>query len=599
MSVVTERAGPPAVEDTTTGAKSVLVGGKPRVVGVDVARGVALVGMMATHVFDIAHETGAPSAVHMVASGRAVATFVLIAGVSLAFLSGGRTAVRARKRTTAAAGLAVRAVLIGALGLSLGLLSPLNGVLGILPFYGLLFLLAIPLLGLNPRVLVGIAAAAIALGPVLLVATANAGLPKYELDPTPATLMHDPLGLLVQLSLTGEFPVVVYLAYLCVGLAIGRLDLSSRRVAWWLLGGGVVLAVAARAASALLLYPMGGLARLVEQSGLQDDPAGAAQTLLWEPERSSSWWYLALPAPHSHTPLDLLHTLGSAAAVLGAALLLTRVPALRRVLSPLAAAGSMALTLYSAHLVLLATGVLDDDPVLLYLVMVAGALGLAAAWRRWFTQGPLEKLVSVPATSTRRAVAGLFAEHRSTSMPSSRSGPRYRDVARAGSLVLGALASVGVLALAFSVVAPAAALAEEEDAAVPVAAAERELPGPALPVGPAGAPQSLPAPALVADLTRYCALSDQLNALSEAHPDQPGVVVEKGTVQLNEMPQVAPAEIRDAITTIAADARAEAGAVGVTAPDDATLERAEATVETPAPLRATGPRPTQDSARRS
>jgi hypothetical protein len=278
------------------------------------------------------------------------------------------------------------------------------------------------------------------------VTTADARLPYagYEYDPTPATLVHDPLGLLVQLSLTGTYPVVVYVAYLCVGLAIGRLDLSSRRVAWWLVGGGLALAVAARAASAILLYPMGGLARLVEQNGLHDGAASAAQELLWVPTLSSSWWYLALPAPHSHTPVDLLHTLGSAAAVLGAALLLTRVPAIRRVLSPLAAAGSMSLTLYSAHLILLATGVLADDAVLLYLAMVAGALALAAGWRRRFKQGPLEKLVAVPAAWAHRAVAGLFAEHRTMSIPSRRSGPASRDLAitdaRAEADVVGATA---------------------------------------------------------------------------------------------------------------------------------------------------------------
>ena len=82
-----------------------------------------------------------------------------------------------------------------------------------------------------------------------------------------------------------------------------------------------------------------------------------AQILLAEAGSRISWWYLALPDPHSHTPVDLPHTLGSAGAVLGAALLLTGVPIVTRALSPVAAAGSMALTLYSAHLVLLATGV--------------------------------------------------------------------------------------------------------------------------------------------------------------------------------------------------------------------------------------------------
>jgi hypothetical protein len=243
-----------------------------------------------------------------------------------------------------AGGLLVQALLIGAIGLALGMLAPFNDIEGILPFYAVLFLLAIPLIGCPPLVLAGVAAALIVAGPVLLVATAPAALPYSgsDLDPNFGTLVHDPLGLLVQLLITGEYPVLVYLSYICAGLAIGRLDLTSRRVGWWLLGGGMALAVAARATSALLLYPLGGLAALISAS-----PEESASTLLWqaqnllaEAESPISWWYLALPAPHSHTPVDLLHTLGSAGAVLGAALLLTRVPVMSRALSPVAAVGT-------------------------------------------------------------------------------------------------------------------------------------------------------------------------------------------------------------------------------------------------------------------
>jgi uncharacterized membrane protein YeiB len=390
-----------------------MITGGPRVIGVDVARGLALFGMMATHVFGTFNKGGGPTAAMVIASGRSVATFVLVAGVSLALMSGGRTAVRGSDRTAVAAGLAVRALLIGTIGLTLGLFAQRNQISGILPFYAMLFLLAVPLLGLRPLMLAGIAAAVIALGPVLLVATAGAGLPYAGSDAEPNldTLVHDPLGLFVQLLITGTYPVVVYLAYLCAGMAIGRLDLSSRRLAWWLLGGGLAVAVTARIVAAVLLYPLGGLARLIAQSRTHDNPGLAAEILLWDPSQGSSWWYLALPSPHAHTPVDLVHTLGSAMAVLGAALLLTRVPAVARVLWPVAVAGSMALTLYSAHLLLLATDGLKDNRVLLYVLMVVGALAFALLWRRRFRQGPLEWLVAVVAGRARRTVADRLVSH--------------------------------------------------------------------------------------------------------------------------------------------------------------------------------------------
>jgi uncharacterized membrane protein len=89
---------------------------RPRVTGVDVARGLALLGMMAVHVFDT-FDDGAPSASTVIAGGRSAATFALVAGVSVAFLSGGRSVVQGRARSAAAAGLAVRALVIGAIGL--------------------------------------------------------------------------------------------------------------------------------------------------------------------------------------------------------------------------------------------------------------------------------------------------------------------------------------------------------------------------------------------------------------------------------------------------------------------------------------------------
>ncbi|GAA4703507.1 hypothetical protein GCM10023215_48830 [Pseudonocardia yuanmonensis] len=371
-----------------------------RVVGVDAARGMALIGMMATHVFPVFGADGSPTAATVIAAGRAVSTFVLVAGVGVAFLSGGRGG-----KPAAAAGLVVRAVLIGLLGLVFGLLSPANGIDGILPFYGVFFLLAVPLLWLGPRALTAVTAVAFLLGPVALVATA--GLPRATTDPTLATLVQDPAGLLLQLFVTGEYPAVVYLGYLAAGLAIGRLDLSSTRVGWALLGGGVVLAAGSRIVSWVLLYPLGGLAEVTAVAARGDVPAAEiAQRLLWEAYPLPTWWYLALPTPHSHSPVDLAHTLGCAMALLGALLLLTRVDAVRRLLSPLAAAGELSLTLYCAHLVVLASGILSDEPVVLLLAMVLGALAVAVAWRRTVGRGPLETLVSVPATAARRAVGG-------------------------------------------------------------------------------------------------------------------------------------------------------------------------------------------------
>lgn len=291
-----------------------------RVIGVDVARGLALIGMMAVHVFATFDRHGTPTLATVLAAGRSATTFVLVAGVSLAFLSGGQRVVEGRARTAAAAGIAVRALLIGAIGLLLGYAADAIEVEVILPYYAALFLLAIPLLGRRPRTLALAAAALIAVAPVVTLALVDADGPSFRGsdNATFDTLVDDPSGLIVGLLVTGPYPVLAYLAYLCAGLAIGRLDLSSRRLATWLLGGGLCLALTARIVSAVLLYPLGGL-RHLQGIGPSSAAPVTRDALLWDPEQTWSWWYLALPAPHSITPIDMVHTLGSAMAVLGAA----------------------------------------------------------------------------------------------------------------------------------------------------------------------------------------------------------------------------------------------------------------------------------------
>jgi hypothetical protein len=397
---------------------------------------VALFGMMAKHIFDSITDSGQPTATAILASGRSATLFALLAGVSVALLSGGQHVVRGRAHTAVAAGLAVRALLIGLIGLLLGSLGVELEV--ILAFYGLMFLLAIPLLRVPPKALALLAVALIGLAPLLVVATAGMDLPGADIggdsgNPTLLTPLTDPVGTLVQLFLTGNYPVVIYMAYLCVGLAVGRLDLRSRRVAGSLLGGGLALVAVSQAVSLVLLYPLGGLTRLNALGVIDGDPAPSAVGWLWDPpDQVPSWWFLALASPHSHTPLDMTNTIGSALAVLGAALLLTRIAAVNRLLRPVAAAGSMVLTLYSAHVFLLEVGPFDDYPTAEYLFFVVSSLVFAVLWRRRFTQGPLEKLVGAGATRARRAVLlpGRSPERRPRVAPAAQQPAQRRSLGR-------------------------------------------------------------------------------------------------------------------------------------------------------------------------
>ena len=239
-------------------------------IGVDVARGLALLGMIAVHIFDTLHRDNTPSKTHQVMAGHALATFVLLAGVSLTFIT-------KRSRTGSllpdAAALTTRALIITLIGLALNsALDPDIEV--ILPYYGLMFLLAIPLLRRSSRVLIGISIGLVLLAPLVVLASFNRDLPVDE--PTLAALIH-PVELFSPLLVTGSYPIVAYMAFICVGMVIGRLDLSNRRVAVRLTVGGAVLAAGSWLLSTLILFQFGGLQHLRAAAPAKVSPAGGTE----------------------------------------------------------------------------------------------------------------------------------------------------------------------------------------------------------------------------------------------------------------------------------------------------------------------------------
>src|SRR5262249_40617216 len=149
-------------------------------------------------------------------------------------------------------------------------------------YYGMFFLLAIPLIGLKPRTLACIAAALVVVAPLAELVTFRFGpQPAFSPDPTLSAPFTDPIGLGAQLFITGDYPAIVYLIYICAGLAIGRLDLSSIKVAVRLLVGGVALAAAAWEASWVLLFPLGGIHHL-QAAADSGTPAQMTNQILWD-----------------------------------------------------------------------------------------------------------------------------------------------------------------------------------------------------------------------------------------------------------------------------------------------------------------------------
>ncbi len=380
-----------------------------RLVGVDVARCLALLGMMATHVLLESDPDGSISASQWLAGGRASSLFALLAGVSLALMTGGREPVRGQERLARSSGLAVRALLIAFLGLMLGEIG--SGLAVILTYYGVLFLLGLPFLGLRAPALLTLGAVWVVAGP-LLNTVIRGQLPTRGTASPAFDQVAEPGRLLAELLFTGYYPVLPWLAYLLVGMGLGRLDLRRRRIQVAIAAiGGAVAVVATWLSHGLTALPRVGAALLADAPG-----AATAEELLREVQygmfgttpRDGSWAWMLVVAPHSSTPFDLAQTIGSACLVLGTCLLV--VGALRgfwlRFVQVFFGAGAMTLTLYTLHVVMRTPDVYPTETPDAYVWHVVIVLGIGAAYAAMRRKGPLEQLVGLASDAVTQSVRG-------------------------------------------------------------------------------------------------------------------------------------------------------------------------------------------------
>ncbi|PYY63802.1 hypothetical protein DEJ30_11540 [Curtobacterium sp. MCPF17_003] len=366
-----------------------------RLQGVDVARAVALLGMMAAHVGGIADQLDwtDPATWTAVAHGRPSTLFAVLAGVSIGLTSGrtdppGPPAIgRIRAR------LAIRAVVVVVIGFALMALD--TPVYVILPTYGVLFLLVVPVLRLRPAALLGIAALCAVLSPLAALTIA----PVYA----DAGMIGVQLGLV--------YPVVTFLAYVLVGLAVARAGLGPRRrfpddapaaygpCRWGEDRGEQVVLLASGALVAATAYVAGSvLAPLPHDAALAFPGvpyAGGAST----PGQALAQLFLS-PRDHSSSVVDVVGTAGVAVAVIALCLLVFdgRGRVAERIAFPLAAVGSMPLTVYSGHLVVIAMLPTSPESAEAWGWFALGSVVFAMLWRRFLGRGPLERVVGALAS---------------------------------------------------------------------------------------------------------------------------------------------------------------------------------------------------------
>ncbi|WP_396668532.1 heparan-alpha-glucosaminide N-acetyltransferase domain-containing protein [Microbacterium sp. R86528] len=334
--------------------------GPSRIAGVDLARGLAILGMLAAHLLWIREPLALTDPFTWIAivEGRSSILFATLAGISIALVTGARVPLAGEARQRAQLRLATRAFALWLLGLALIFTGV--PVYVILPAYALLFLLATMLVPLRARSLLFVALVLAAVMPFV----------QVVLDALP--IWTTPIGNDLSLAIGWHYPFTTWIAFVAAGMAVARAGITRLKVQGWMLVVGAALAVVAAALDAI--------------SGASGLP-------------TSFWQALWTGEAHSTGLLEVWGSGGFAMFVIALCLLACRT-VLTWVVLPLRALGAMPLTAYTVQIVAwaIAATVLLGSPGDLaafralepFVPLTLGTIAGCTAWALLVGRGPLE-----------------------------------------------------------------------------------------------------------------------------------------------------------------------------------------------------------------
>jgi len=353
-----------------------------RIIGYDIARALAVFGMVVVNFKTVMGAAGNGPGWLVTATGlldgRAAATFVVLAGAGISLLTRqghvrNDHGLLAQNRRT----LLKRAFFLFVIGLLYTPIWPAD----ILHFYGVYIAVAAFLLATSSRRLWVYACSLVLAFAVLLFVL------DYEKFWDWSTLTYERFwtieGMVRHLFFNGFHPVLPWLAFLLLGMILGRQDMGlpavQRRVFVW----GVAVAIAAELTSGLLVRTLSATAIPLEEA-----------TII----------ALVGTGPMPPMPLYMLAGAGTACAVIAASIAIGQRFGETVWIRPLVAAGQLALTLYVAHVVV-GMGLLQvlghlwtqtlQFAVLTSILFCVASVSFAYFWRKRFARGPLEAILRI------------------------------------------------------------------------------------------------------------------------------------------------------------------------------------------------------------
>lgn len=342
-----------------------------RIIGIDIARALAIFGMIIVNFKVVLGETGWSwvEAIVQVLEGKAAATFVVLAGLGIALMTNtARRSQNADQLRLARTRLGKRALFLFLLGLSYLPIWPAD----ILHFYGVYMLILLFYLRASNQWILGSAVGLIFLYPVMLL------LWDYEAGWNFETLTYTGFwtwsGFFRNLLYNGFHPVFPWTTFMLVGFWLGKQDLRDTPFLKRVFGSALFVFLSIQGLSGLGAYFL---------------PEGEL---------------LFSTSPMPPLPLYMLSGLSCSLVIISACIMIGyRWPDLS-LLSALRKTGQLALTFYVAHVVLgmgLLEGLFPERmglfPVqfsLLYAILFSlVCVGFAILWTRYKKAGPLEWLM--------------------------------------------------------------------------------------------------------------------------------------------------------------------------------------------------------------
>lgn len=349
---------------------------KRRIIGIDVARALAVIGMIIVNFKVVFGENGdswLKSFAHLF-EGKAAATFVVLAGIGLALMTNSALKDQNQEKLKSAQKrILKRALFLFIVGLSYIWIWPAD----ILHFYGIYMLVTLFFINQSPKHILIASLSFILFFPILVLFF------EYETGWNFTTLAYTDFwtfnGFFRNLFYNGFHPVIPWTAFMLVGLWFGKQDLSNDRFikkAFW---------VSTISFIAIQLISSMSISFLSEGN----------------PQVAHELTDIMGTNPMPPMPLYMLNGIAISIAIISACILLAKRYEDNKLIDALYKTGQLALTFYVAHVVI-GMGMVEEfgslklgDYSIQFSVVYALLFSLscvlfAQIWLRYKKSGPLE-----------------------------------------------------------------------------------------------------------------------------------------------------------------------------------------------------------------